>query len=45
MQDKEKCLVPNLEHDYQFRTAAYGQSCWQCNICGEWSDVYEDSQP
>ena len=37
----EKCIA-NLEHDFQFVIAAFGTSCFQCNICGEWDDVIED---
>ena len=39
------CEALGIDHDYQFVTAAFGQSCFKCGLCGEWEDVVEDSQP
>ncbi len=37
------CEALGIDHDYQFVTAAFGQSCWQCALCLNWSDESEDS--
>lgn len=41
----EECIAPGLNHSYQFTQAAYGYSCWVCQICGWATDEVEDSQP
>lgn len=45
MNELNICEALGIDHDYQFVVAAFGQSCWQCGLCGGWSDVIEDSQP
>lgn len=41
----EECVAPGVTHNWEFKIAAQGYSCWQCSICGEYTDENEDAQP
>lgn len=41
----ETCVVPGVEHKFEFKIAAHGYQCFQCVLCGQTTDVVEDSQP
>lgn len=41
----EQCVAPNVEHQIEFRVAAFGQCSFQCILCHLWFDELEDSQP
>lgn len=43
--EKEMCIAPGVEHEVEFKVAAFGQQCFQCVLCGMWFDEVEDSQP
>lgn len=50
MEDKatnmnEPCIIPGIEHNIEFKVAAFGQQTFQCTLCGIYFDVIEDSQP
>lgn len=41
----EPCISPNIEHQLEFKIAAFGQHSFQCVLCGLWFDEAEDSTP
>ena len=42
---QEACLAPGIEHEIEFKVAAFGQHSFQCKLCGLWFTELEDSQP
>jgi hypothetical protein len=42
---KETCIAPGVDHNVEFKIAAFGQQTFQCTFCGLYFDVIEDSQP
>jgi hypothetical protein len=42
---KEMCIAPGVEHNIEFKIAAFGQQTFQCTLCGLYVDEVEDSQP
>lgn len=41
----EACVAPSVEHQIEFKIAAFGQHSFQCVLCGLWFDEPEDAQP
>lgn len=40
---KEACVVDGIEHNIEFKIAAFGQQTFQCTLCGLYFNEPEDS--